>query len=101
MVGYFLGCGASCFYLSLVDCWGQASWDGFVVRTLVPMEWVERRQALELVALVVHSRFVAVVVPQMWAFAPHIVVLDKPSPEPAVVAQVVHKRFLLWTETSF
>ena len=30
-VGYCLGCGASCFYLALVDCWGKAGWDSFVV----------------------------------------------------------------------
>ena len=23
-VGYFLGCGAGCFYLALVGCWGKA-----------------------------------------------------------------------------
>ena len=40
-VGYYLGSGANYFELSLVDCWGQASWDDFVVRTLVPTEWVE------------------------------------------------------------
>ena len=65
------------------------------------MEWVEGGWGLELVALVVHSRFVWVEVPQMWAFAPHTVVLSKPWPEPAVVAQVVHRNLLLRTGTSF
>ena len=41
VVDYCLGCRACCFHLSLVDCWGQAGWDGFVVRTLVPTERVE------------------------------------------------------------
>ena len=80
---------------------GQAGWDGFAVRTFVPMEWVEQGQGLELVALVVHSIFVGVVVPQMWEFPPHTIVLAKPSPELAIVGQVVHKRLLLWTGTSF
>ena len=84
-----------------VGYWGLASWDGFVVQTLVPMERVEQEQGLELVALVVHSIFVGVMVPRMWAFAPHIFLLAKPSPELAAVAQVVHKRLLLQTETSF
>ena len=65
------------------------------------MERVERGQGLELVALVVHSIFVGVVVPQMWEFSAHIVVLAKPRPEPIVVAHTVHKRLLLQTETSF
>ena len=83
LVGYFLGCGPGYFELSLVDCWGQASWDGFVVRTLVPTEWmeqVEQGRGLELVALVVHSIFVGVVVPQMWEFSPHTIVLANPWP---------------------
>ena len=50
------------------------------------MERVERGRGLELVALVVHSIFVGVLVPRMWAFAPHTIVLAKPWPEPAVVA---------------
>ena len=54
------------------------------MRTLVPMVRVER--GLELVALVVHSIFVGVVVPQMWAFSPHIAVLAKPWPKLAAVA---------------
>ena len=58
-------------------------------------------QGLELVALVVHSIFVGVVVPQMWEFSPHTIVLAKTWPEPAAVAQVVHKRLLLRTGTSF
>ena len=65
------------------------------MRTLVPTERVEWGWGLELVALVVHSIFVGVVVPQMWEFSPHTVVLSKPWPEPAVVAQVVHKKLLL------
>ena len=56
---------------------------------------MERGRGLELVALVVHSIFVGVVVPQMWEFSPHTVVLAKPWTESAVVAQVVHKRWLL------
>ena len=48
------------------------------MRTLVPMEQVEWEQELELVALVVHSIFVGVVVPQMWEFSPHTTVLAKP-----------------------
>ena len=55
------------------------------MRTLVPTEWVERGRGIELVALVVHSIFVGVVVPQMWEFSPHTVVLAKPWPDPAVV----------------
>ena len=95
---WFLG---RLFELSLIDCWGQAGWDGFVVQTLVPTEWVERGRGLELVALVVHSIFVVVVVPRMREFAPHTVVLSKPWPEPTAVVQVVHKRLLPRTETSF
>ena len=64
-------------------------------------EWVEWGRGLELVALVVQSIFVGVVVPKIWAFSPHTIVLAKPWPESAVVAQVVHKRLLLQTETSF
>ena len=51
------------------------------MRILVPMEWVEWLGwgwGIELVALVVHSIFVGVAVPQMWAFAPHTAVLAKP-----------------------
>ena len=62
------------------------------------MEW---RRGLELVAMVVHIIFVGVVVPQMWEFFPHTIVLAKPSLEPTAVVQVVHKRLLLQTETSF
>ena len=71
------------------------------MQTLVPTERVEWGWELELVALVMHSIFVGVVVPQMWEFAPHTVVLAKPWPEPAMVVQVVHKRLLLRTGTSF
>ena len=49
------------------------------------MEQVEQGQGLELVEVVVHSRFVGVVVPQMWAFSPCTVVLAKPWPKPAAV----------------
>ena len=71
------------------------------MRTLVPTEQVERGRGIELVALAVHSRFVGVVVSQMWVFAPHTAVLAKPWPEPAAVAQVVHRKLLLRTGTSF
>ena len=84
-VGYWPGSRADYFYLSLVDCWGQAGWDSFVVQTLVPTGCVERGQGLELVALVVHNRFVGVVVPQMWEFAPHTAMLAKPWLDPATV----------------
>ena len=86
MVGCCLGSRVDYFYLALVDCWGQASWDGFVVRTLVPMEWVERARGLAQVVLAMHSRFVGVVVPQMWEFSPHTTVLAKTWSKPAVVA---------------
>ena len=56
---------------------------------------------LELFALAVHSRFVGVVVPKMWAFSPHTAVLAKPWPELAAVAQVVRRKLLLRTGTSF
>ena len=58
------------------------------MQTLVPtewVEWVERGWGLELVALMVHSIFVGVVVPQMWEFSPHTIVLAKPLPEPPAV----------------
>ena len=58
-------------------------------------------RGLALVALVVHSIFVGVVVPQMWAFYPHTAVLAKPWPELVVVAQVVHRKLLLRTGISF
>ena len=50
------------------------------------MKRVERGQGIELVALVVHSIFVGVVVPQMWEFSPHNAMLAKPWPKPAIVA---------------
>ena len=62
---------------------------------------MERGRGLELIALVVHSIFVGVVVPQMWEFAPHTVVLAKPWLDPTAVAQVVHKTLLLQIGTSF
>ena len=40
-VGYWLGFGVDYSEISLVDCWGKAGWDGFVVQILVPMEWDE------------------------------------------------------------
>ena len=58
-------------------------------------------RGLELVALVVHSIFLGVVVPQMWEFSPHIAVLAKSWPEPAAVAQAVRRKLLLQTGTSF
>ena len=57
------------------------------MQTLVPTEWVERGRRLELVALVVHSRFVGVAMPQMWEFDLHTTVLAKPWPESAAAAQ--------------
>ena len=74
------------------------------MRTLVPMErveQVEQGRGLELVALVVHNRFVGVAVPQIWEFSPHTTMLAKPWPESTVVAQVVHRKLLLRTGTSF
>ena len=65
------------------------------------MEWVERGKGLELVALVVHSIFVGVIVPQMWEFSLDTVVLEKSWLDPTTVVQVVHKRLLLQIETSF
>ena len=62
------------------------------------MEW---ERGLELVALVVHSRFVGMVVPQIWAFSPHTAMLAKPQPKPVAVVQVVHRKLLLWVGTSF
>ena len=55
------------------------------MRTLVPTERVERGKGIELVALVLHSIFVGVVVPQMWEFSPHTAVLAKPWPGPTAV----------------
>ena len=71
------------------------------MRTLVPMEWVEPRWGLELVVLAMHSRFVWVVVPQMWEFSPYTIFLAKPWPEPAAVVQDVLRKLLLWIGTSF
>ena len=51
--------------------------------------------------LVVHSIFEWEVVPQMWEIFPHTTVLANPWPKPIVVAQVVHRKLLLRTETSF
>ena len=80
---------------------GQAGWDGFVVQILVSTERVERGWGLEPLTLVVHNKFGWVVVPQMWAFSPCTIVLAMPWPDPAVVAQVVHRKLLLRTGTSF
>ena len=49
------------------------------------MERVERERGIELVALAVHSRFVGMVVQQMWEFTPHTAVLSKTLPEPIAV----------------
>ena len=73
-----LGSGVDYSGFSLVDCWGQVGWDSFFVQTLVPTERVEQGWGFGLVALVVHSRFVGVVVPRMWEFSPRTVVLAKP-----------------------
>ena len=37
-VGYWLGSGADYFGPTLVDYWGLAGWDDFVVQVLVPTE---------------------------------------------------------------
>ena len=84
--GCFLNSQIGCFWLSLVGCWGLVGWDGFVVQTLVPMEWVEQGWGIEPLALVVHSIFGWVVAPQMWAFVLRIAVLVKPRPGPTAVA---------------
>ena len=84
-VDCFLGFGVGYSWLSLVEYWGLDGWDGFVLRALVPMEQVERGRGLELLALVVHSRFGWVVVPKMWEFSLHIAVLANPRPEPTAV----------------
>ena len=55
------------------------------MQILVPMERVEQGRGLELLVLVVHSRFVGVAVPQMWAFSPHTTVLAKAWLEPDAV----------------
>ena len=71
------------------------------MQTPIPTKWEEWGRELELVSLAVHSIFVEVVVPQMWAFSPHTTVLSKPWSEPAAVAQAVCRTLLLQTETSF
>ena len=68
------------------------------MQILVPME---QAWGLEPLALVVHNKFGWAVVPQMWAFSPHTTVLSMPWPEPTAVAQVVRRKLLLWTRTSF
>ena len=71
------------------------------MQILVPTERVEQGQGLELLALVVHNKFEWVVVPQIWKFPPHTSMLAMPRPEPTAVAQVVHRKLLLRTGTSF
>ena len=56
---------------------------------------------LERLALLVHSKLRWVLVLQMWAFVPHIVVSGKLVPGPSVVVQVMHKKLWLWNGTSF
>ena len=56
---------------------------------------MELGRVLELLVLVVHSRFVRVAVPQMWEFSLHTAVLAKPWPEPTAVAQVVCRKLFL------
>ena len=74
-VNYWLGFGVDYSDPALVDYWGLAGWDGYVVQTPVPMERVEQGWGLEPVALVVHNKFGWVAVPQMWAFSPRILCL--------------------------
>ena len=95
MVCCCLGSRISYSWLALVGYWGLVGCDDFVVQTPVPIEQVEQGWGLEQLALVVHSRFGWVLVLQMWVFVPCIVVLAKPRPEPATVAQVVHRKLLL------
>ena len=71
------------------------------MQTLVPTEQVEQGRGIKPIALVVHSIFGWVVVPQMWAFSPYIVVLSNPRPDPTTVAQVVRKKLWLWIGISF
>ena len=71
------------------------------MQTLVPMEQVEQGWGLELLVLVVHSIFGWVAVPQMWEFSPRIALSATPRPEPTAVVQVVHKKLLVLTGTSF
>ena len=71
------------------------------MQTLFPTEWVERGWGLEPLALVVHSIFEWEVVPQMWEFSPHTTMLAMSWLEPAAVAQVVHRKLLFQTGTSF
>ena len=73
-------------WLSLVGYLGMAGWVGFVVQTPVPMEQAEQGWAIEPLALVVHSRFGWVSMPQMWEFVSCIVVLANPRPGPTTVA---------------
>ena len=65
------------------------------------MEQVEQGRGLEHLAPMVHSRLGWVLLPQMWEFAPHTVVLANPWPEPAAVAQAMLTKLLLQTRTPF
>ena len=71
------------------------------MRTLVPTERVERGWGLEPPTLVVHNKFGWATVPQMWAFASRTTMLAMPRPKPTAVAQVVRRKLLLRTGTSF
>ena len=71
------------------------------MQILVPTEQVEQRWGLEPLALVVHNKFGWDAMPQMWAFSLHTAMLVIPWPEPGAVAQVVHRKLLLRTRTSF
>ena len=62
---------------------------------------MEKGWGLEQLVPMVHSILGWVLVPQMWAFVPCIVVLAKLMPGPAAVAQVVHKKLWIQTGTSF
>ena len=95
VVDYWLGFEVDYSGPTLVDYWGMASWDNFVVQILVLTKRVEQGSGLEPLALVVHNKFGWVTVPQMWAFSLHTIVLAKPLPEPAAVAQVVHRTLFL------
>ena len=57
VVGYWLGSGADYYGPHLVDYWGLAGWDDFVVKILVPVEQVEWGRGIEPLALVVHNKF--------------------------------------------
>ena len=71
------------------------------MQILVPIEQVEQGWGIELLALVVHNKFGWEGVPQMWEFSPCIIVSSMTRPDPAVVVQVVHRKLLLQSGTSF